>query len=46
MLFGFLARGTDTWLMARWNEKKIEFYIGLPLQERETLAAFSRALAP
>jgi len=38
--FGFLARGPDRWLMARWNEKGIEFYIGFVLPERETAAAF------
>jgi len=38
--FGFLARSSAGWLMARWNEKEIEFYIGLTLPERDTLAAF------
>lgn len=40
MRFGFLARAPDRWLMTRWNEKGIEFYIGLTLPERETVAAF------
>ena len=43
MQFGFLARRPDRLLMARWNEKAIEFYIGLALPERDTLAAFKRA---
>jgi hypothetical protein len=38
--FGFLSRGPDRWLMARWNEKGIEFYIGIALKESEALAAF------
>ncbi|MCX6900585.1 MAG: DUF4178 domain-containing protein [Verrucomicrobia bacterium] len=44
--FGFLARSSAGWLMARWNEKGIEFYIGLTLPERDTLAAFGRASMP
>ncbi|MFZ2642028.1 MAG: DUF4178 domain-containing protein [Verrucomicrobiia bacterium] len=43
MQFGFLARRPDRLLMARWNEKAIEFYIGIDLPERDTLAAFKRA---
>jgi hypothetical protein len=38
--FGFLSRDPDRSLMARWNEKGIEFYIGIALSEQETLAAF------
>jgi hypothetical protein len=38
--FGFLSRGPDRWLMARWNETGIEFYLGVASSEQETLAAF------
>lgn len=42
MQFGFLACRPDRLLMARWNERTIEFYIGFALSEGDMLTKFSR----
>ena len=41
VLFGFLGQSGSTLLLARWDERGIDFYRGEVLPEKEAIAAFS-----
>jgi hypothetical protein len=38
--YGFTAQTKDGWVLARWNESQIEFYMGRILSEQEVRQAF------
>ena len=41
--YGFVARGPDSWLLARWTEQQIQFLTGTVVTEADVLAAFGPA---
>lgn len=40
MRYGLLARSSDEWLIARWNETELQLFSGKIVQESEVRAAF------
>lgn len=43
-LYGLVARNGDEWLLCRWDEKEMRWYIGRRLSPDEVAAAFSPTL--
>ena len=41
--YGFVARDSDHWLLARWDEQQLQFLAGTAITEADVLAAFGPA---
>jgi hypothetical protein len=44
--YGFVAREAETWFLARWTERQLQFFRGVAVNEGEIIQVFGPAVPP